>query len=132
MNKAHSLPYSRVIEVDPKTDDVVWEYKAQPPQQFYSGHISGAQRLDRGNVLICEGTAGRLFEVTRKGEVIWEWITPFMNGNPKGDLITWIYRAYRYSLDHPAVANWDLDPDAYKSLKQRPGPIKLVDASSSI
>jgi hypothetical protein len=116
MNRAFDLPYSRVIEVDPKTSKIVWEYKAQPPQQFYSGHISGAQRLKLGNVLICEGTSGRLFEVTRKGEVVWEWITPFVEGSPDGKLTTWIYRAYRYGLDHPAVAGRDLDPNHYKQL----------------
>jgi hypothetical protein len=94
----------------------VWEYKAQPPQQFFSGHISSAQRLAMGNVLICEGTSGRLFEVTRSGEIVWEWITPFVYGQPDGSLLTWIYRAYRYDVDHPAFAGRDLDPARYRAL----------------
>ena len=74
-----------------------------------------------GNVLICAGTSGRLFEVTRRGEIVWEWITPFVNGTPDGDLRTWIYRAYRYSLDHPAVVDQALDPDAYKQVNDALG-----------
>ena len=116
MNKPFALPSSRIIEVDPKTSKIEWEYKGSPPQQFYSGHISGVQRLSMGNVLICEGTSGRLFEVTRKGEVAWEWITPFVSGKDDGSRSTWIYRAYRYRLEHPAVADQDLDPDAYRQL----------------
>jgi outer membrane protein assembly factor BamB len=116
MNKPEALPYSRVIEVDPKTSKVVWEYKANPPQQFFSGHISNAQRLEMGNVFICEGTSGRLFEVTRNNEVVWEWITPFVHGSDDGRLSISIYRAYRYGLNHPAIANHDLDPDAYRQL----------------
>ena len=85
-------------------------------QQFYSGHISGAQRLSMGNVLICEGVPGRLFEVTRGGQVAWEWITPFLTGGPDGSLRTWIYRAYRYELSHPAFANKNLDPEAYRQV----------------
>ena len=121
MNRPKSLPYSRIIEVDPQTDEIVWQYQARPAQQFYSGHISGAQRLRLGNVLICEGTSGRLFEVTREGEIAWEWITPFVNGTPDGKLFTWIYRAYRYELDHPAVANRTFSPQTYSAFNEMHG-----------
>ena len=123
MNKPDALPYSRVIEVNPKTSEVVWQYKANPPQQFFSGHISNAQRLKMGNVFICEGTSGRLFEVTRTNEVVWEWISPFVDGSDDGDLSISIYRAYRYGLNHPAIANRNLSPDAYKQLNASLGLI---------
>ena len=116
MNKPGGMPFSRVIEVDPKTSKVVWQYKANPPEQFFSGHISSAQRLEMGNVFICEGTSGRLFEVTRNNEVVWEWISPFVHGSDDGNLSVSIYRAYRYGLSHPAIADRDLTPDAYKQL----------------
>jgi hypothetical protein len=32
--------------------------------QFFSGHISGAERQPNGNVLMCEGASGRVSEVT--------------------------------------------------------------------
>ena len=116
MSRPLSIPYSQVIEVDPRTSQTVWRYKPGVQEQFFTGHLSSAQRLTQGNVLICEGTAGRLFEITRSGEVVWEWITPFIGGNDEGRLYTWIYRAYRYPVSHPAFANQELDPARYRNL----------------
>ena len=121
MNRPHSLPYSRVIEIERTRNEVVWEYQAETPAQFFSGHISSAQRLANGNVLICEGTSGRLFEITRSKQIVWEWITPIVNGTPDGELFTWIYRAARYPLDHPAIQRNDLNPRKYRTLNENLG-----------
>ena len=101
---------SRVVEIDPSSGEIVWHYRGMPAQQFFSGHISGASRLTSGNVLVCEGTSGRLFEVTRSHEVVWEWINPFVNNNKRGQPTVSIYRAHRYSADFPGLAGRDLDP----------------------
>ena len=53
-----------------------WEYTAPEKADFYSSFISGAQRLASGNTLIAEGASGRLFEVTRAGEIVWEYVSP--------------------------------------------------------
>ncbi len=68
--------YSRVIELDPFTKKIVWEYKANPPEQFYSLHGGEAQRLPNGNTLITEEEKGRAFEVTKDGEIVWEFYSP--------------------------------------------------------
>ncbi len=73
-----------------------------------------------GNVLVCEGTSGRLFEVTRRGEVVWEWINPFVNSH-KGEPMVSIYRAHRYAPDHPALADRDLDPARFANLNRLNG-----------
>ena len=112
---------SRVIEVEPKSGKVVWHYHGIPMHQFFSGHISGASRLPSGNVLICEGTSGRLFEVTRSHEVVWEWINPFVNTNRKGEVTVSIYRAHRYGDDHPALKDRDLDPARFANLNRLHG-----------
>ena len=96
-------------------NEIEWQYKGKPAHQFYSGHISGANSLDSGNVLICEGTSGRIFEVNRNQEVVWEWINPFLNHNRYGETSVSIYRAHRYSPDHPALINHDLNPDDYSN-----------------
>jgi len=89
--------YSRVIEVDPLTEKIVWEYTSKPREKFHSKYISGAQRLPNGNTLICEGSkGGHLFEVTPDGEVVWEFFNPF---HEEGDLND-IYRCLRYSPDY--------------------------------
>jgi len=112
---------SRVIEVDPSNGEVVWTFRGAPSHQFFSGHISGVSRLSSGNLLVCEGTSGRLFEVTRRQEVVWEWINPFVNNNSRGDPTVSIYRAHRYDIDYPGLAGRDLDPERYRNLNQLNG-----------
>jgi len=112
---------SRVIEIDPKTSKIEWTYRGPVPHQFFAGHISGASRLASGNVLVCEGTSGRLFEVTRAREVVWEWINPFVNNGSRGEPTVSIYRAHRYSPDHAAFAGRDLDPKRFANLNSLNG-----------
>jgi hypothetical protein len=68
--------FSRVVEVNPVTGDILWEYTGDPPESFYSYEKGSAQRLPNGNTLICDGDNGRAFEVTRAGEMVWEWLNP--------------------------------------------------------
>lgn len=71
---------SRVLEVNPVTRDIVWQYTAedsgQPTWTFFSSFVSNAQRLPNGNTLITEGMQGRLFQVTPDGQIVWEYFTP--------------------------------------------------------
>ena len=116
--------HSRVIEVDPGTNEVAWEYRGDPPISFYSYHISGAERQPNGNTLICEGAPGRIFEVTPGKEIVWEFINPFMArsgygaGGTISGLANSVFRAHRYSNDHPALAGRDLNPGRYANLNR--------------
>ena len=112
---------SRVIEIDPQSSDIVWSYHGVPLHQFFSGHISGASRLPSGNVLVCEGTSGRLFETNQARDVVWEWINPFVNNNVRGEATVSIYRAHRYLPDHPALADKDLDPAQFSNINRLNG-----------
>jgi hypothetical protein len=108
-NGAHrrdtALNYSRVIEVNRETKEIVWQYTDTPPQNFFSSYISGAQRLANGNTLITEGAYGRIFEVTVEGEIVWEYVNPhFAVRNVPGEkaLVTRgeqnsVFRAFRYA-----------------------------------
>ena len=108
------------FEVNPADNQIVWDYTGEPPEQFFSGHISGAERQANGNVLICEGTSGRIFEVTQRREVVWEWISPFMNPN-QGILRPWIFRAQRYPPDLPGLSGRELDPAGSAGLNRLHG-----------
>ena len=93
------LNYSRVIEVDPATSEIVWEYIDATILNFFSPFVSSAQRLPNGNTFISEGNYGRLFEVTIDGEIVWEYINPFFILNPiLGDVNT-VFRAWRYPTE---------------------------------
>lgn len=68
--------WSRVIEIDPVTERIVWEYKAPEPMEFYTIHQGASQRLDNGNTLITESGKGHAFEVTPDGQIVWEFWNP--------------------------------------------------------
>ena len=111
MHRRLGMPTSKVIEVNPNSNDVVWTYEGHPAAQFFSGHISGATRLQNGNTLICEGTSGRVFEITNKGEPVWEWWNPIFNPSTNnGELMGFLFRAYRYGVDYRGLAGQSLDP----------------------
>jgi len=67
--------YSRVIEVDPATGNIQWEYKDNPKERFFSNTMGSAQRLPNGNTLITESNRGRVFEVTPEREIVWEFFS---------------------------------------------------------
>jgi len=99
----HTMPFSRVIEVDLSTKQIVWKYQERREHEFFSPRISNAQRLPNGNTLVCEGDFGRLFEVTREGELVWEYVNPFFGEGPNG-FNNRVFRAYRYSAGEIATA----------------------------
>jgi hypothetical protein len=98
-------PFSRAIEFDPRTRQTVWEYRGRPRHTFFSPHISGVQRLWSGNTLICEGQWGRIFEITSAGDIVWEYVSPFMGPDGNGDPSNEVFRAYRYAPDSPQIQN---------------------------
>jgi len=71
------LPFSRVIEVDPATNEIGWTYQDRPVSNFFSPRMGNAQRLPNGNTLINEASFARFFEVTRDGEIVWEYVYPY-------------------------------------------------------
>jgi hypothetical protein len=97
--------HSRVLEFDPVSLKIVWQYTpteagfVQPldASRFYSPFISSAQRLPNGNTLITEGSDGRIFEVTRGHEIVWEYVNPYWGHG--GLRLNMVYRAYRAPYD---------------------------------
>ncbi len=145
-NNDWRLNYSRIVEVDPKTSKVQWEYIAEPPQSFYSGLISGCTRLANGNTLICEGTKGRVFEVTMDGEMVWEYTSPFFAPHPIAASLAYgyatgkqqvtvphfrysnmLFRAYRYSPNYPGFKDKDLNPAKVAQVNKIYGPEAFKD-----
>lgn len=88
--------WSRVIEVDPRKREIVWEYRATPPARFYSRSRGSNQRLPNGNTLIANSDNGRAFIVTPEGEVVWRFLNP--NAGPDGGRAT-IIRIKQYPVE---------------------------------
>lgn len=124
-NGAHrvnsDLAYSRVIEVNPKTKEIEWEYKADPPSEFYSAVMSGAQRLPNGNTLICSTDRGRIFEVTRGKEVVWSYVCPFYGSYFVFGRSNALYRAYRYPSDYEGLRGKTVDPTRFETVNKAIG-----------
>jgi hypothetical protein len=116
---------SRVLEVDPKTDKVVWEFKPKVGNSFYTRYQGAAQRLPNGNTFITSSSQGHVFEVTggKNPEVVWEWINPVVGENQtkcflddskdtvrvtEEVMLSNLHRAYRYGKDYPGLARKDL------------------------
>jgi hypothetical protein len=110
--------YSRVLEVDPATNEIVWSYQGETILGFYSFMVSGANRLPNGNTFITEGATGRLFEVTPGGETVWEYVSPFVVKSKFGPTPA-VFRAHRYGHDDPRIAGRKFDPEPYAELTQR-------------
>ncbi len=110
--------HSRIIEVDPETNEIGWEYQGTPNISFFSYNISSAERQPNGNTVICEGAPGRIFEVTAAGEITWEYINPYFGEAGGGASMNGVFRAHRYGPDHPALRGKDLDPSRYANLNR--------------
>jgi len=80
--------YSRILEVDPLTRNVVWKY--EDPPNFFSGTMGSVQRLPSGNTLITEAAKGRLLEIDAGGNVVWTHV----RGKE-------IFRSYRIDTSWP-------------------------------
>ena len=97
--------------------DYAWTYKANNPTDFYSSIISGAERLENGNTMICEGVPGRFFEVDIDGNIVWEYVNPMKNGGAmiQGDTVdnNSVFRCTRYAADYVGLEGRDLTPQGY-------------------
>ncbi|MFT4326059.1 MAG: arylsulfotransferase family protein [Candidatus Woesearchaeota archaeon] len=87
--------WSRIIEINPITKEIMFEYKAK---DFFSLSRGYVQKLPNDNYLITESEKGRIFEITKDKELVWEYYHPKQQNNPqypqsqgKRD---WIYRCY--------------------------------------
>jgi len=87
---------SRVIEFNPVNMSVEWVWPDDDAPPFYSNSRASQQRLPNGNTLITESNSGRVIEVTREGELVWEWFNPVRLGDA-GNFIPAVFWATRYS-----------------------------------
>jgi hypothetical protein len=102
---------SQLTQFDPRTLTVTWSYSGDEDRPFYSQLRSSAERLANGNTLINESDGGRLFEVTRSGDIVWEYMNPVRRGDNE-ELIAVVSSGQRIN---PAT----FDPEFRKMLEQQ-------------
>ena len=95
--------YSRILELNPATRELVWTYQAAAPDKFFSIWGGANERLPNGNTLITESDRGRAFEITPRGEIVWEFLIPELQEKEKRRPT--IYRMMRITnpKDYPCL-----------------------------
>lgn len=92
-------------------------------QAVYSTGLSSMQILPNGNFLICSGRQGYSFEMTPENEIVWEYITPLITGQPatQGDVLelnnNLTFRIRRIPADDMAFSGKDLSPKGWIELE---------------
>ena len=120
---------SRVIEFDPATMEIVWQYVGSAAAPLDSAIRASQQRLANGNTLITESSGGRILEVARQGEIVWQFVNPVRGGEQDGKIpiICWAERIDPAALDptllSPSVAaRSPAAPTSRASPARMPGP----------
>ena len=105
----------------PQTSNWSWS----TGQDMYAPSVSGAERLSNGNTLVTVGTQGTFYEVNLSGDIVWKYINPVSkqgtlsqgdtipDGNNAGTLSNIVFKARRYSPEHPAFVGKNLTPSTY-------------------
>lgn len=97
--------WSRVVELDPAAKEIVWEYHGDPPESFFSDNRGGCEELPGGDLLVVESEKGRALELTRAGEIVWEFLNPDVDLEKRQRAA--IYRMVRISPSVAAKLPWD-------------------------
>ena len=85
---------SQVIEFEPFTGTIVWQYPGDEAGEFYSDTCGTSARLPNGNTLITESDSGRALEVTPDGTIVWEFYNPHRAGENE-ELIATLFEMAR-------------------------------------
>jgi hypothetical protein len=88
---------SRLVDIDPSDKSITWSYEGTSSEPFHSFNRGSHQRLDGGNILITESTTGRVFEITPRGKLVWEYISPSLESGSIG-VVNWATRHRRADL----------------------------------
>ena len=95
-------------------EDVDKTFLHPEPTKMYSTGLSSVQVLPNGNTLLCAGRFGYSFELTPDDDIVWEYKTPLMAGNPvdQGTVLganaNLTFRMKRIPVDYPAFDGRDL------------------------
>ncbi|WP_412984033.1 aryl-sulfate sulfotransferase [Pontimicrobium sp. IMCC45349] len=100
----------------PETPDYIYQ-DPEDPTNFFSHFLSGAQMLPNGNILVCVGSQGYLFEINSENQKVWKYISPVgsdsilsQGDDPLGSGNT-LFRATKYGYNYPAFDGRDLTPE---------------------
>jgi hypothetical protein len=91
---------SRVVEIDPRSGGIAWQYTGTPQRPFFSFTCSTVQYLPNGNRLVTVSDAGRAFSLDPDSNIIWEYVNPHRAG-ANGELIATLFQCERLPQNFP-------------------------------
>ena len=94
--------WSRVLEVDPSSREIVWQYPTNPDKSLFTKSYGAAQRLDNGDTLVTDSDSGRAIEVTPKGNVVWEFYNPTITAKGERNPVNGV-RRYTPTMIEPLL-----------------------------
>jgi hypothetical protein len=110
--------------------NLYWSYSDSI--NFYSAFISGAQQLENGNILICSGAQGKIFEIEYQTDsVVWDYIIPMVGPNPITQGTTpppfgnICFRAHRFFPSYSGFNNLVLTPSTVIELNPLPSTCQI-------
>ncbi len=115
-----------------------WTYIATVPTDFFSHNVSGAQRLDNGHTVICEGNKGTFFEIDENNNVVWKYINPVTSTGPvsQGTVmaagVNSVFRCSFYAPDYSAFSGRDLTPGNPVELDPQPYDCDLTVGNNKV
>lgn len=113
-----------------------WSYTANPATSLYSARVSGAQRLQNGNTLICEGNKGNFIEIDSEGRVVWKYRNPVNNfGAANQGFVPQnndVFKAFRYEAGHPALSGRDLSGFSTLELNAQPFDCNFISSNEKL
>jgi outer membrane protein assembly factor BamB len=81
------LTWTHIVEVNPRTDKIVWEYDSAKKKgnEGKRVEVHSFQRLADGTTMIAESGAGRIIEVDTKGDIVRQISLKIAKSNPHSD-----------------------------------------------
>jgi hypothetical protein len=94
---------SQIVGVHTETDETKILFEATYETPFYTEFFGKWQLLENGNMLLTESMPGRVIEVTKSGEVVWEW----MNEKYHENAMPVVTEATRININKEEIAQWN-------------------------
>lgn len=97
-NNAPNKGISTLVQINVRTNEVVWNYESRIEETFLFSAMGGAaQRLDNGNTLVTNSTHGQVLEIASSGEVVLDLFQKFILNPPEAAWpYAWIFRVDQY------------------------------------
>lgn len=100
-SSTNQLPGSHILSLNPATSFTSIIFPNSKKNFFYTDIMGTHQHLENGNRLINESRAGRIFEVNKNGNIVWEYIKPYDD-----KLASMFTNVIRYDLNYLHANSW--------------------------